>query len=158
MVQNILKNKYFIFALRLFVGVIFIYASLSKIQNPWQFAAIIESYRLVSPLISHYLALFLPFLELICALVLIIGVFVRGSAFLLSSMLVVFIVVISLSLLRGLEIDCGCFDLSETGDLLSFKRIIEDILLLAASIIILFYYKLNKSFLLEYIKINRGKK
>ena len=141
LMKKIVENRILIISLRVFLSAVFIYASIDKIQNPWQFAAIIEGYDLVQGMLSHYIALFLPFLELVCGIFLLSGIFVRGSATIISAILIVFIVAISLALFRGLEINCGCFSLSESGDPLSYLRLIEDFFLLTVAIFILYCYK-----------------
>jgi uncharacterized membrane protein YphA (DoxX/SURF4 family) len=46
---------------------------------------------------------------------LICGIWRRTAAWLVGALLVVFIVAISVNLLRGNAIDCGCFDVGEAG-------------------------------------------
>ena len=140
-IKNILKNSTVVFSLRILLGAVFIYASVDKIEKPWQFMAIIEGYDLTPGMLSYYLALFLPFLELICGLFLIGGKYVRGSAAIISALLLLFIGAISLALWHGLESNCGCFSLSGKGEAISFMRILEDLILLIVSLIILLFYK-----------------
>ncbi len=128
-IEKVLSNKYLVFAARLILGVVFIYASLEKIQNPEGFAEVIYNYRMVPESLINIMAIVLPWLELICGVLIIVGVFVRGSALLIGAMLAVFIVALSSAILRGLDISCGCFTL-EGGRDIAGRTLVEDVLLM----------------------------
>lgn len=136
--EKVISNKYLVFAARLILGVVFIYASLEKIQNPAGFAQAIYNYRMVPEALINIMAIALPWLELVCGVLIIVGVFVRGSALLIGAMLAVFIVALSSAILRGLDISCGCFTL-EGGRGIAGKTLVEDILLMICVAIALLY-------------------
>jgi uncharacterized membrane protein YphA (DoxX/SURF4 family) len=136
--EKVISNKYLVFGARLILGVVFIYASLEKIQNPAGFAQAIYNYRMVPEALINIMAIVLPWLELICGILIIVGVFVRGSALLIGAMLAVFIVALSSAILRGLDISCGCFTL-EGGRGIAGKTLVEDILLMVCVVIALLY-------------------
>src|ERR1043165_8259056 len=104
-----LSNKYLVFVVRFFLGIVFIVASIDIITAPDAFAASIVGYQLVPYPIINIFALVIPWVELFCGIFLIAGVHVRGSSVLVSALLGVFAVAIVTALLRGLKIDCGCF-------------------------------------------------
>ena len=104
-----IRNKYILIAFRLVVGGMFIWAGVSKIIDPLGFAQNIVNYRVFPEGISFFLALVLPWIEVICGVFLILGIFRSASALLLSGFLVVFLVLIATTLVRGIDIDCGCF-------------------------------------------------
>lgn len=135
--MNILSNKYFLIILRLIVGGFFVFASLDKLMNQEAFARAIYNYKFLPDIFINIFAIIIPYIELIAGLLLIAGIFKRGSSFLISFMLVIFIIALSQAYAKGLDINCGCFSLETVGqkdDIL--LRIVEDILLLIASIII----------------------
>jgi len=135
--MNILSNKYFLILLRLIVGGFFVFASLDKLMNQEAFARAIYNYKFLPDIFINIFAIIIPYIELIGGLLLIAGIFKRGSSFLISFMLVIFIIALSQAYAKGLDINCGCFSLETVGqkdDIL--LRIVEDILLLIASIII----------------------
>lgn len=135
--MNILSNKYFLILLRLIVGGFFVFASLDKLMNQEAFARAIYNYKFLPDIFINIFAIIIPYIELIGGLLLITGIFKRGSSFLISFMLVIFIIALSQAYAKGLDINCGCFSLETVGqkdDIL--LRIVEDILLLIASIII----------------------
>lgn len=96
--------------LRVALGVVFIAASLEKIQDPEAFARNIANYRLVPFPFIHVVAIVLPWLEIIAGSLLVLGIWVRANAALTVGLLLVFVFAISQALLRHLDISCGCFD------------------------------------------------
>ena len=123
-----IRNKYILIAFRLVVGGMFIWAGVSKIIDPLGFAQNIVNYRVFPEGISFFLALVLPWIEVICGAFLILGIFHSVSALLLSGFLVVFLVLIAATLMRGIDIDCGCFG-SLSGKV-DYKLILTDSILL----------------------------
>ena len=134
--KTILSNSYLLLIIRLFLGCIFIFASIEKISAPEAFATSVEAYKLVPyPLINMF-ALIIPWLELVCGLLLVVGMASRASAILLSGLLVMFIAGIMLAMFRGLNIDCGCFG-PEHASPVGWMKVFEDggLLLLCLNII-----------------------
>ncbi len=134
-----IRNKYILLVLRLVVGGVFLWAGILKIFDPLEFAQGIADYRVFPRVISLFLALVLPWLEVLCGVLLILGVFRNASALLVSCLLAGFLVLIISAILRGLDIDCGCFgSLSQKAD---YKLILTDSLLLFFSLNIFFSRK-----------------
>jgi putative oxidoreductase len=94
------------------LGLFFVAAALPKLVDPPSFAHMIYNYRLVPGAFVNLMALVMPWLELLAGLALILGIWARTSAGLVGALLLVFIAAISLNLVRGNAIDCGCFDVS----------------------------------------------
>jgi len=136
--KQIASNKYFLLGLRLVLGVVFIYASIDKIDKPGGFAEAIYNFRMMPHATINLMAIVMPWLELFCGILIIIGLFVRGSALLIGFMLLVFIAAISFALVRGLDISCGCFKV-EGGHTLALGLLVRDILMfLAAAVVVIF--------------------
>ncbi len=128
-----------VFFARMIVGVIFIYASWDKIMHPAAFSEAIGNYHMLPFGLENLMGLIMPWLELFVGICLIAGIMVDGAAVMSAVMMVVFIVAISQALARGIDIDCGCFSVSEGGgETISFRRLIEDFIYLALSLVILF--------------------
>ena len=136
---RILSNKYILLGLRLVLGGVFIYASVYKVAEPQEFARSIYNYRMLPEAVINLMAIIMPWLELLCGILIIIGGFVRGSAALIGLMLLVFIIAISSALARGLDISCGCFKVGDGGRLVGLKTLIEDILMVIAVAVILVF-------------------
>jgi len=103
--------------LRWFLAAILLWAALGKIANLQEFHANLAAYKL--PLSDPLLRLavtVVPWLELLCGILLVAGK-VRRAALLWSVILFgVFVLATGQAWGRGLEISCGCLKLEFLGD------------------------------------------
>jgi uncharacterized membrane protein YphA (DoxX/SURF4 family) len=106
---NIFKLSISQFIVRLLLGGIFIYASLDKIAFPGEFAKIVQSYNILPDFLVKITALVLPWIELIFGIFLVIGLFVKKSAIILTSLLFIFLIAFGIQATKGPIEDCGCF-------------------------------------------------
>jgi uncharacterized membrane protein YphA (DoxX/SURF4 family) len=120
------------------VGFVFIYASIEKIADPAYFAGTLQNYQIIPDPLINIVAITLPWLELVCGLLLLTGFWHRPSAFIIALLMIVFIIAIVSVILRGLDIECGCFG---TGTSADWTRIIEDLFLFAFTLQILIFPK-----------------
>ncbi|MBN1633115.1 MAG: DoxX family membrane protein [Ignavibacteria bacterium] len=144
--MEFIKNKNFQFILRLVIGGLFIFASVDKIFDPTEFAKVIKNYDFLPISLVNFPAIIIPYLEFFTGLFLIIGLWKRGSSALIIIMLVFFLIGLGQAYARGLDINCGCFSLensSSTSDIL--VRMIEDILMLIAAVLIFIGSAVNKT-------------
>ena len=132
--DKLFQNKYFVIAGRLFLGGLLIYASIDKMANAPDFLKIIHNYKVLPVQLENPLAIFLPWLEFLTGLFLVVGKWAKSSWLLYSTMLVVFIIALSQALLRGLDISCGCFSVAPSSTSTVWLRIIEDIVMLFFSV------------------------
>jgi len=120
---------------RLLLGVMWVWASIEKIQDPAAFSRDISNYHIVPFGLENLTAIVIPWLELLIGIGLIIGVMIDGAAFLSASLMVIFIVLISQAILRGFNIECGC-GLKE-GQMVGWNKILENIFFFGASYLVL---------------------
>jgi uncharacterized membrane protein YphA (DoxX/SURF4 family) len=120
----------FVLACRLVVGGVFLYASIDKLLHPAAFARAIHNYHLVPMALLHPWAHYLPVLEVVIGLALVLGVWRRGAALVAALLTVVFIAAIASALVRGLDINCGCFH-AEGGHGVGLDLLVRDVGLLA---------------------------
>ena len=118
-----------VLACRLFVGGIFIYASLDKLGHPQAFAEAISHYRIVPYPLLHLCAHLLPLVEILVGTALVLGIGRRGAALLAGLMTVIFMVAITSALIRNLDISCGCFN-TDGGHAVGFDLLWRDSILL----------------------------
>ena len=136
--KKILANNHFLLLSRLVLGFIFIYAGMEKISDPEGFAKAINNYKLLPFSIINILAIILSWIEVVAGMLLIFGLAVKENAFIISSLLGVFIIAIAVSLIRGLNIDCGCFGTS-SGAKVGFTKLLENFLLLLLGIQLIYF-------------------
>jgi putative oxidoreductase len=107
-----LTHPWLTIRVQLALGAIFIIAALPKIIDPPSFAHMIYNYRLLPAGLINISSLVMPWVELLCGIALVLGVWRRAALTIITILLVVFIVAISINLGRGNAIDCGCFNVS----------------------------------------------
>jgi uncharacterized membrane protein YphA (DoxX/SURF4 family) len=95
--------------LRLGIGGVFIYAGFLKAMDPAKFTEDVAAYHLLSYHGAVITALYLPWLEMVCGVGLIVGWMRSGATALLLALTLVFITAILSARARGLDISCGCF-------------------------------------------------
>jgi uncharacterized membrane protein YphA (DoxX/SURF4 family) len=126
------------FAARMILGVIFLYAGAVKIIDPSGFARDISNYRILPDLLVNTCAVVLPWIEAISGLSLILGMGIEGGALLIGSLLTVFFIALSSSLIRGLDISCGCFSTSPEAHRITWTFLVRDLSLLAMAGLVFF--------------------
>jgi putative oxidoreductase len=110
-----LTHPWLTIRVQLALGAIFIFAALPKLTDPPSFAHMIYNYRILPGGLINISALTMPWVELLAGLALVLGVWKRPARWIITAMLVTFIIAISINLLRNNSIDCGCFDVSAAG-------------------------------------------
>jgi uncharacterized membrane protein YphA (DoxX/SURF4 family) len=136
--KALFSSTILILLVRVFLGGLFIIASLDKIADPATFATSILNYKIVGSTLAMAVATVLPPLELLCGLGLILGLYPRTSAFLITLMLIVFTILIISALLRGLDISCGCFTQDPNASKIGYIKILENIGMIILGVLLLF--------------------
>jgi putative oxidoreductase len=115
----------------LIIGGIFIYAGVIKVIDPVAFANDIDNYKILPWPLTVRLAFYLPWLEILCGLAVILGLLYRGGLLILTALTFLFIAASIIAKARGLDITCGCF--GHASKYLSFfGHLALDFVLLAA--------------------------
>jgi uncharacterized membrane protein YphA (DoxX/SURF4 family) len=130
--KSILANKYLLLISRLVLGFIFIYAGAEKIADPDGFAVSISNYRILPIQLVNIFAVAIPWLELFSGILIIFGFSVKENSFIIGSLMTLFTFMVLVAVLRGLDIDCGCFG---TGDAqkVGLLKIVENLVLIVLS-------------------------
>ncbi len=130
------------FIFRIVLGVIFLFAGLAKISDPVRFIITIREFRLFPETIVPFTAVFLPWLEFLLGLFLILGLFYRSSSLLLAFVNMIFTFAILSVIVRGFEISCGCFglfaDIMKLPDRADLTAIIRNIIFISMCLYIFF--------------------
>lgn len=118
--------------LRVYLGGVFVYASMYKINYPPEFAETVASYQLIPVWAVHLTALVMPWTELLCGVLLILGLRTKTSAALIGAMLFIFGIAIVAALVRDLPIGCGCF--TSVEEPLGWQTLARDLMWLAMAV------------------------
>ncbi|MEA3287591.1 MAG: MauE/DoxX family redox-associated membrane protein [Candidatus Marinimicrobia bacterium] len=132
-----------ILLLRMGLGLLFIYASLDKIWNPGLFAKAVSNYRILPVSLLHITAIILPWVEFIAGLALVFNRYPRAANILIGGMTLTFTLAIASAMARGLDFNCGCFNVTSEEVNLGAQKIFENLNILAATIML--EYRLRKT-------------
>jgi uncharacterized membrane protein YphA (DoxX/SURF4 family) len=110
-----LAHPWLTIRLQIFLGLIFVVAALPKIADPPSFAHMVYNYRILPGGLINISAIVMPWIELFAGLALILGIWTRAARWIVTVLLITFIVAIGINLARNNAIDCGCFDVSAAG-------------------------------------------
>jgi len=121
---------YLFIVIRMGLGVVFIWASMDKIINPEQFAEMVYHYKILPILLVHPVAVYLPWLELITGVLLVIGVWERAGLIIFNLFIFIFSIALASALYRGLDIHCGCFTVDPNAEKELLMSLLRDILFL----------------------------
>jgi len=125
---------------RWLLGGLFVYMGLNKALHPAVFLKLVWMYDLVhTPWLLNSIAAALPWFEIICGLLLLAGVAVRGAAVMLIGMLVPFTLIVLRRALAiqsasaiafcAVKFDCGC----GTGEVFICRKLVENSILILLS-------------------------
>jgi uncharacterized membrane protein YphA (DoxX/SURF4 family) len=103
-------------AIRWLIGVVLIWAALGKLANLHEFFTALLAYRLPLPVVVvKVAAVVLPWLELLCGLLLLANHRTHSALAWALFLFVVFTIATAQAWMRGLHIACGCLDLRLIG-------------------------------------------
>ncbi len=118
---------------RLVLGGVFLYAGFTKIGDPTAFAGAIATYRILPYFGNYLVAAILPWIEALCGLLLIVDYRTKAAASCVAILNLIFMAALVSTILRKLDIDCGCF--SKTGEKTSaLTALIRDVVLFAMAL------------------------
>lgn len=110
----------------------FIYSSLQKIRQPYDFLANVYNFELVGPKLGMLTAMILPWAELLVGICLVGGIFVSGALLVSICLGAMFMFVLASALYRGLNISCGCFG-SSFADTIGYSTLIRAVIIMLLS-------------------------
>jgi len=139
--KKLLTNQYFLFLLRLVIGGTFIYAALDKVAHPDQFARIIYNYHMLPGQLINIFALLLPWVELVAGVLMVIGYWEKAATVVIGGLLAMFTVALANALIKGVNIECGCFSTTSRAKGPVQSLIVRDILMLIGCGLILWARK-----------------
>ncbi|HEV2888217.1 MAG TPA: MauE/DoxX family redox-associated membrane protein [Jatrophihabitans sp.] len=94
---------------RVVLAAVWGWAAVAKIGDPRRFVQVVRAYDATPEWLSKAIGYGLPTLELVLAILLLLGLITRYAAVVSAALLLVFLVGIVQAAARGLEIQCGCF-------------------------------------------------
>jgi uncharacterized membrane protein YphA (DoxX/SURF4 family) len=98
-------------ALRLLLCAIFIISGFEKLLDLKFFGLVIAEYQILPSFLIPAVALLLSLCELLCGTMLLLNLFTRLSSTVMLCMMAIFIIAMTNNVMRGMEHECGCFEL-----------------------------------------------
>ncbi len=124
---------------RVYLAVVFLLACWHKLLDPASFALDIATYQILPTVLVNPMALLLPWVELLAGLMLLLAFRTRAAALLIAGMMFMFTVAITIAVIRGLEMSCGCFaSQGLVEDPISWFTVLRDLSWLALALFVLF--------------------
>lgn len=140
--RKILSLEILLFLSRFILAGVFILSGIEKVSDVSSFSSILTNYKIFPSWSVNLIAITLPWIELINGILLLYGYKKKEIALIFGIVLIFFIVLIFISILRGLDINCGCF--GTIGSVkIGFIKIYENIILVLLTLHILFFSKNN---------------
>lgn len=109
--------KIFIVILNLLFGSLFMISSFHKLLTPYDFYAALNNFKFFTNSFNEYLTIIIPVSELIIGLGIIFGIKPRLFQSVGCMLLIVFTSIITVKLLEGSKVNCGCFGALDSSEL-----------------------------------------
>jgi uncharacterized membrane protein YphA (DoxX/SURF4 family) len=131
-------KRFFYHLGRLVLALVFIYAGAVKMQDVVAFAGHIAAYQILPYALNYLVAATLPYMEFLAGIMLLLNARVRPALLVVGGMTLIFMAALVSVLVRGLEIDCGCFDPGGGQDVTAGIALLRDIGLMILVILVWF--------------------
>jgi len=159
MMKGIVTSPVVALVLRLVLGIIFLYSGIVKATDPAGFAQAVANYHILPDSMINSVAILLPWVEIVTGGSLLFGVMTAGGALVSSLLFVIFAGALTINVMRGLDVACGCFSTSAGAASANGFYILRDLILLAMAVHVLFCDRGMASLAVTFGKgVRRGKK
>jgi len=120
------------------LGAVFSFSAWTKIMAPQALADAIVGFEIIPESIALKMAIMLIWLELICGTFMLFGLWARATVIVITGMLTLFQVGLISVVVRGIEVNCGCFgQFSEMQ--VGWDTIIRNFVQLVFCVLLLYY-------------------
>jgi putative oxidoreductase len=134
-------GRVFMFIVRVLLGSLFIFSGSQKLLDPQSFVNAIIAFEILpeKPDLLLQLATYgLPWSEIVAGVFLVLGVGSRGAALFITLLMLVFTGAIVSVLVRGLDVECGCFGAWLPSEVTNLTPLRNGAILLPALLVLAF--------------------
>ena len=128
--------KYLTLVFRLILGGVFIYSGVIKMGQLDNFLWSVQSFELFPKFLEPIIIILVPFSEVALAIFFILGRHSRLAAFLLSGLILFFLIILSIKFFSSDPVACGCLDVSGKLEVVTWQYLVRDLLLLVLSVFV----------------------
>ena len=130
------RDLWIAWILRLLLGGLFIAASVPKLLDPAAFSLAVFRYHLLPDQLVNLAGIYFPWIELTAGLALLALPRYRPAALaIILGLLVMFTGAIALSMVRGINIACGCFSLAPEAHTMSWFNLLRNAALILLTVL-----------------------
>ena len=104
-------------------GGIFIYAALGKIINLGNFNIAVSNYKILPDILVPIIVYLLLLVEIVCGSMMILRIKKHSAMMILTVLTAIFILAMLSAIIRGLNIDCGCFNVDSNNNIKDSKKL-----------------------------------
>lgn len=104
-------------------------------REDFEFAEAVDNYCVVGEDLSRWVAVWLPYLEAITGVLLIVGIWLDATVTMNVLLMLIFLVLVSQAYGRGLDIRCGCYFV-EDESIIGLMKVFENSLFMGCSILL----------------------
>lgn len=122
-----------IWALRLQLSALFLWAGLAKLISPQVFVDGVRSFHVFPDVMIHLIVMSVPVLELLTAILLLIPRGWRIGALLVGLLSLSFTALFAWAAFRGVNVECSCFGTTSLNANSTLVGLVRGVLLLAVS-------------------------
>jgi uncharacterized membrane protein YphA (DoxX/SURF4 family) len=133
-IRALLLHRYAVRSAQVIVGVAMGWAALAKRGDLATFAHQVHNFRLLPVALENLVAMTLPWVELVAALSLVLGVRPRAGGVVTSALLAAFTLGVIAAVARGLDFECGCFGTSDASRV-GLGKILQNLVMLAFALL-----------------------
>lgn len=126
-----------LWAMRAGLSGLLLYAAIPKVMDLGAFAEQVDNYRMIPPTILPFFSAAVPSLEIVAAAALLTPWLARGAALASAGLFASFSIAMAQALLRGIDLDCGCFG-ADASSSVSWLTVIRSALLGALAVYLVF--------------------
>ena len=137
---SFLSSNITLLIFRIILGVVFIFAGIEKVANPADFSEAVANYRVIPHFLQNIVAIVIPWVEVVSGILLLYGKWAKENSTIISVLLIAFNILVLQAMLRGLDIECGCFGTID-AQIVGFRKLLENFALLAMGISIFRFSK-----------------
>lgn len=116
---------------QLVLGIIFVYAGVSKLMDSLRFTASLLGYQIIPLMMIKPLSVVMPWVEVCVGMLMVFGAYPRFTSGTIAGLLGLFTIMIIFALSQGWIIDCGCFGSARPAD---WGKVVENLVMAAVAV------------------------
>jgi len=132
-------KKYSLELIRLILAFLFILSALQKFKSLETFALSIDAYQIFPSFLVNLITIIIPWLELFIGTGLLFKYKLQSNLIFYLFMMISFTILVFIAMIKGLDIDCGCFGESSTK--VGVQKVAENMIIVLGNLILIRFCK-----------------